>query len=129
MSKSGRGYLRYPLSEPERHTVVSFRDNRGRTSITPHVLGLSNDCSHSSIDLVSRHLQVRVGIPKSNLTEWKEKHHYITVKGSDGKDKRAELNQLLVRQRAVVCRGTTCFTTKQAWPIFPGARLSGNLPT
>ena len=45
--------------------------------------------------------------------EWKEKHGYVTVEGSDGKDKRVELNQLLNRQRAVVCRGIACFGAKQ----------------
>ena len=50
--------------------------------------------------------------------EWKEKHRYITVEGANGKDKRVELNQLLVRQRAVVCRGTTCFATKHGVAKF-----------
>ena len=50
--------------------------------------------------------------------DWKDKHRYVTVEGSNGKDKRVELNQLLVRQRAVVCRGTTCFATKQGVAKF-----------
>ena len=50
--------------------------------------------------------------------EWKERHRYITVKGANGKDKRVELHQLLVRQRAMVCRGTTCFATKQGVAKF-----------
>lgn len=39
--------------------------------------------------------------------EWKNSHRYITVEDGNGDEKRLELNGLLVRQRAVVCRGTT----------------------
>ncbi|KAH8713512.1 hypothetical protein HC256_006658 [Beauveria bassiana] len=50
--------------------------------------------------------------------EWKNSHRYITVEDGNGDDKRVELNRLLVRQRAVVCRGTTCFSTKQGVAKF-----------
>jgi hypothetical protein len=50
--------------------------------------------------------------------EWKKGHRYITAKDAEGKDKRLELNALLVRQRAVVCRGTTCFSTTQGVAKF-----------
>lgn len=43
--------------------------------------------------------------------EWENNHRYVTVEVGNGDDKRVELNGLLVRQRAVVCRGTTCFST------------------
>lgn len=50
--------------------------------------------------------------------EWKKGHRYITAEDVEGKDKRVELNDLLVRQRAVVCRGTTCFSTRQGVAKF-----------
>ncbi|KAH8707831.1 hypothetical protein BB8028_0002g05710 [Beauveria bassiana] len=50
--------------------------------------------------------------------EWKKSHRYITVEDGNGNDKRVELKGLLVRQRAVVCRGTTCFLTKQGVAKF-----------
>ncbi|KAK2591533.1 hypothetical protein QQS21_010783 [Conoideocrella luteorostrata] len=45
--------------------------------------------------------------------EWKHNHRFITVEDGDGNDKRVKLDELLVRQRAVVCRGTTCFSIKK----------------
>lgn len=50
--------------------------------------------------------------------EWKNSHRYITVEDGNGDDKRVELNGLLVRQRAVVCRATTCFLTRQGVAKF-----------
>ncbi|OAA62914.1 serine/threonine-protein kinase Sgk2 [Cordyceps fumosorosea ARSEF 2679] len=50
--------------------------------------------------------------------EWKNSHRYITVEDGNGYDKRVELNGLLVRQRAVVCRGTACFLTRQGVAKF-----------
>lgn len=50
--------------------------------------------------------------------EWKNSHRYITVESADGKDERVELKQLLVKQRAVVCRGTTCFLTNKGVAKF-----------
>lgn len=44
---------------------------------------------------------------------WKKNHRYMTAEDAEGKDERVELSKLLVRQRAVVCRGTTCFSTRQ----------------
>ncbi|QPG93571.1 hypothetical protein C2857_000933 [Epichloe festucae Fl1] len=38
---------------------------------------------------------------------WKKNHRYMTAEDAEGKDERVELSKLLVRQRAVVCRGTT----------------------
>lgn len=45
--------------------------------------------------------------------ETKNRHRYITVGDANGCDTRMPLGRLLVRQRAVVCRGTTCFSAKQ----------------
>ncbi|KAM3556916.1 hypothetical protein ARSEF4850_005304 [Beauveria asiatica] len=50
--------------------------------------------------------------------EWKNSHRYITVEDGNGDDKRVELNGLLVWQRAVVCRGTTCFSTRHGVAKF-----------
>ncbi|KAK2591244.1 hypothetical protein QQS21_011070 [Conoideocrella luteorostrata] len=41
--------------------------------------------------------------------ELRDKNHYITVEGANGEDKRVQLESLLVKQCAIVCRGTTCF--------------------
>jgi hypothetical protein len=57
-----------------------------------------------------------MGLDKS--IEWKNGHRYIAVEGADGKDERVELKHLLVKQRAVVCRGTTCFATKNGVAKF-----------
>ncbi|KAK3175546.1 hypothetical protein K4F52_010179 [Lecanicillium sp. MT-2017a] len=57
-----------------------------------------------------------MGLDKS--IEWKNGHRYITVEGADGKDDRVELKELLVKQCAVVCRGTTCFATKNGVAKF-----------
>lgn len=54
--------------------------------------------------------------------ERKNSRRYVTAKDADGKETRIELKELLVRQRAVVCRGTTCYRTAQdhvakiSWP-------------
>ncbi|GAB0143852.1 hypothetical protein EsHS_00004354 [Epichloe bromicola] len=45
--------------------------------------------------------------------DWKKNHRYMTAEDAEGKDERMELSKLLVRQRAVVCRGTTCFSIRQ----------------
>ncbi|KAK2590651.1 hypothetical protein QQS21_011664 [Conoideocrella luteorostrata] len=50
--------------------------------------------------------------------EWKDSHRYMTVERADGKDERVELKDLLVKQRAVVCRGTTCFSTNKGVAKF-----------
>ena len=50
-----------------------------------------------------------MGIDRS--IEWRNGHRYITVEGADDKDERVELKHLLVKQCAMVCRGTTCFAT------------------
>ncbi len=50
--------------------------------------------------------------------ELKNSHRYITVEDGNGDDKRVELNGLVVRQRAVVCRGTTCFSTRHGVAKF-----------
>ncbi|EFY85111.1 serine/threonine-protein kinase Sgk2 [Metarhizium acridum CQMa 102] len=47
-----------------------------------------------------------------------ERHHYVMAKDTGGQDKQVELNTLLVRQRAIVCRGTTCFRTRQGVAKF-----------
>ncbi|KAK2589593.1 hypothetical protein QQS21_012724, partial [Conoideocrella luteorostrata] len=50
--------------------------------------------------------------------EWKNSHCYITVEGANGKDERVELKQLAAKQRAVLCRGITCFLTKKGVAKF-----------
>ncbi|KND90070.1 hypothetical protein TOPH_05277 [Tolypocladium ophioglossoides CBS 100239] len=50
--------------------------------------------------------------------EWKKGHRYFTAEDVKGNNKQVELNTLLVRQRAVVCRGTTCFSTRQGVAKF-----------
>lgn len=45
-------------------------------------------------------------------------HRYITVERADGKDERFQLNRLLVKERAVVCRGTSCFSTSEGVAKF-----------
>jgi hypothetical protein len=50
--------------------------------------------------------------------EWKTGHRYITVQGADGKEERVKLKHLLVKQCAVVCRGTTCFATENGVAKF-----------
>ncbi|KAL2816328.1 hypothetical protein BJX63DRAFT_144841 [Aspergillus granulosus] len=39
------------------------------------------------------------------------KHRYVIARDAEEREKQVELKMLLVRQRAVVCRGTTCFCT------------------
>ncbi|KAI9807483.1 MAG: hypothetical protein M1825_005423 [Sarcosagium campestre] len=49
-------------------------------------------------------------------------HRYVTVEDASGDEKRMKLKQLLVRGRAIVCRGATCYRTRQnyvakfSWP-------------
>ncbi|KAI9163551.1 hypothetical protein HJFPF1_05168 [Paramyrothecium foliicola] len=57
-----------------------------------------------------------VGLDSS--VEWKESHGSMTAKDADGRNKQLELSVLLVRQRAVVYRGTTCFVTRQGVAQF-----------
>lgn len=48
----------------------------------------------------------------------KNSHYYVIIEDSNGNNKRVELNGLLVQQRAVVCRGTTCFSTRHGVAKF-----------
>ena len=50
--------------------------------------------------------------------KFNERHRYVTAKNAEGQDKQLELSTLLVRQRAIVCRGTTCFKTRQGVAKF-----------
>ncbi|KAL7919357.1 serine/threonine-protein kinase Sgk2 [Trichoderma austrokoningii] len=43
---------------------------------------------------------------------------FISVEDVQGNDRRVELKTLLVRQRAIVCRGTTCYSTEQGVAKF-----------
>ncbi|KAM4056429.1 hypothetical protein HRG_003332 [Hirsutella rhossiliensis] len=45
--------------------------------------------------------------------ERKKGHRYVTCADTNGKEVRIELKELLVRQRAVVCRGTCCYRTRK----------------
>ena len=47
-----------------------------------------------------------------------ERHRYVIARNIEGQDKQVELSTLLVRQRAIVCRGTTCFKTRQGVAKF-----------
>ncbi|KAI1181406.1 serine/threonine-protein kinase Sgk2 [Nemania serpens] len=40
------------------------------------------------------------------------KHHYVTVDDIDGNKTRIRLSRPIVRQKAIVCRGTTCYKTQ-----------------
>ncbi|KAJ3573570.1 hypothetical protein NPX13_g4651 [Xylaria arbuscula] len=42
------------------------------------------------------------------------KHHYITVDDVDSNKARIRLSRPIVRQRAIVCRGTTCYETQDS---------------
>ncbi|KAI1357222.1 serine/threonine-protein kinase Sgk2, partial [Xylaria arbuscula] len=42
------------------------------------------------------------------------KHHYITVDHLDSNETRIRLSRPIVRQRAIVCRGTTCYETQDS---------------
>ncbi|OAA51794.1 serine/threonine-protein kinase Sgk2 [Metarhizium rileyi] len=57
-----------------------------------------------------------MGLDKS--IDWESGSRYITIQNADGKSERVKLEQLLVKQRAVVCRGTTCFATKKGVAKF-----------
>ncbi|KAG9249588.1 serine/threonine-protein kinase Sgk2 [Emericellopsis atlantica] len=39
-------------------------------------------------------------------------HRYVTLDDADGNEKRIKLEKAMVRQRAIVCRGTACFETQ-----------------
>ena len=57
-----------------------------------------------------------MGLDKS--IDWESGSRYVTVQNADGKSERVKLEQLLVKQRAVVCRGTTCFATREGVAKF-----------
>lgn len=39
-------------------------------------------------------------------------HRYVTLDAAGGKETRVKLTKPIVRQRAIVCRGTTCYATR-----------------
>ena len=51
-------------------------------------------------------------------TELNERHRYVTARNTEGQEIQVELSTLLVRQRAIVCRGTTCFKTRRGVAKF-----------
>jgi hypothetical protein len=41
-------------------------------------------------------------------------HRYVTLDDTNGKEKRVRLDRAMVRQAAIVCRGTTCYKTQNS---------------
>ncbi|OAA42147.1 serine/threonine-protein kinase Sgk2 [Metarhizium rileyi] len=54
------------------------------------------------------------------FVEQKNNRRYVVAKDAAGKEKRVEVakKKLLVRQRAIVCRGTTCYSTAEGVAKF-----------
>ncbi|KAI1475422.1 hypothetical protein F4774DRAFT_292185 [Daldinia eschscholtzii] len=46
--------------------------------------------------------------------ERKDKHRYVTVDDANGKEIKVKLKTAIVRQKAIVCRGTTCYETQDS---------------
>ncbi|KAI1473397.1 hypothetical protein F4774DRAFT_53683 [Daldinia eschscholtzii] len=44
--------------------------------------------------------------------ERKDRHRYVTVDDANGKEIRVRLRNAMVRQKTIVCRGTTCYKTQ-----------------
>lgn len=45
------------------------------------------------------------------FVERQDGHRYVTLDNTSGKETRLRLDKVMVRQRAIVCRGTTCYET------------------
>ncbi|KAI8963080.1 hypothetical protein F5Y11DRAFT_320796 [Daldinia sp. FL1419] len=46
--------------------------------------------------------------------ERRDEHRYVTVDDASGKEIRVKLENAIVRQKAIVCRGTTCYETQDS---------------
>ncbi|KAI9147408.1 serine/threonine-protein kinase Sgk2 [Paramyrothecium foliicola] len=48
------------------------------------------------------------------FVERQDGHRYVTLDDASGKETRLRLDKAMVRQRAIVCRGTTCYETQNS---------------
>lgn len=48
------------------------------------------------------------------FVERQDGHRYVTLDDATGKEVRLRLNKAMVRQKAIVCRGTTCYETQNS---------------
>ncbi|KKF93904.1 hypothetical protein CFO_g3736 [Ceratocystis platani] len=46
--------------------------------------------------------------------ERRDGHRYVTLDDASGKETRLRLDKLMIRQKAIVCRGTTCYETQDS---------------
>ncbi|KAJ2996584.1 hypothetical protein NUW58_g927 [Xylaria curta] len=46
--------------------------------------------------------------------ERKDGHRYVTLDDANGKETKVRLDKAMVRQKAIVCRGTTCYGTRNS---------------
>jgi hypothetical protein len=46
--------------------------------------------------------------------ERRDEHRYVTLDDANGKETRVRLDKAMVRQKAIVCRGTTCYETQNS---------------
>ena len=86
------------------------------------MLKLTRDVRHVFTDQPLRRFvhafTIQAAMSLDTFIELKENHRYVMAEDAQGKKKQMELNSLFVRQRAVVCRGTTCFRTPQGVAKF-----------
>ncbi|KKF92044.1 hypothetical protein CFO_g5604 [Ceratocystis platani] len=47
--------------------------------------------------------------------ERRDGHRYVTLDDASGKETRLRLDKLMIRQKAIVCRGTTCYKTQDSY--------------
>ncbi|KAL2888559.1 serine/threonine-protein kinase Sgk2 [Ceratocystis lukuohia] len=47
--------------------------------------------------------------------ERRDGHRYVTLDDASGKETRLRLDKLIIRQKAIVCRGTTCYKTQDSY--------------
>ncbi|KAL2888420.1 Protein kinase domain protein [Ceratocystis lukuohia] len=47
--------------------------------------------------------------------ERRDGHRYVTLDDASGKETRLCLDKLMIRQKAIVCRGTTCYKTQDSY--------------
>ncbi|PVH92748.1 serine/threonine-protein kinase Sgk2 [Periconia macrospinosa] len=48
------------------------------------------------------------------FVERQDGHRYVTLDDASGKETRLQLDKAMVRQKAIVCRGTTCYETQDS---------------
>jgi len=49
------------------------------------------------------------------FVELKDGHREVTLNDTSGKETRVRLGELMVKQKAIVCRGTTCYETQNGY--------------